>query len=204
MKPGIRMAFMPESFILPHFCTFGFIPLLIVTAAIAQVPDAAKSDGGPAANPPAATNAPANPVRRGPGGFGFGRPAPVPAGVKAERNIPYVENGHPNDVLDLFLPEQPSDKPLPLMIWIHGRAWMGGSQASPPVLYLVPTGFAVACIQHRFSQDALWPARLTIARPRSGSCAPTQPNTTSIPITSGWAAIPPAGISPRLSAPAVM
>ena len=75
------------------------------------------------------------------------------------RNIPYVENGHRNQVLDLFLPEQPSDKPLPLMIWIHGGAWMGGNQASPPVLYLVSKGFAVASIQHRFSQDAIWPAQ---------------------------------------------
>jgi acetyl esterase/lipase len=79
--------------------------------------------------------------------------------VKAERNIPYVENGHRNQVLDLYLPEQPSDKPLPLMIWIHGGAWMAGSQANPPVLYLVDKGFAVASIQHRFSSDAIWPAQ---------------------------------------------
>ncbi len=83
----------------------------------------------------------------------------VPAGVKAERNIPYVEHGHRRQVLDLFLPEQSSDKPLPLMIWIHGGAWMAGSQASPPVLYLVPKGFAVASIQYRFSSDAIWPAQ---------------------------------------------
>jgi acetyl esterase/lipase len=94
------------------------------------------------------------------GGSGFGRGlAPLPAGVKAERNIPYVKNGHRNQVLDLFLPEQPSDKPLPLMIWIHGGAWMAGNQGSPPVLYLVPKGFAVASIQHRFSSDAIWPAQ---------------------------------------------
>jgi len=134
---------------------------MIAAAAIAQAPaGGAKTEDKPTANPPAATNNMANPPRRGgPGGFGFGRPAPLPAGVKAERNIPYVENGHRNQVLDLFLPEQPSDKPLPLMIWIHGGAWMGGSQASPPVLYLVKKGFAVASIQYRFSQDALWPAQ---------------------------------------------
>lgn len=84
---------------------------------------------------------------------------PLPAGVKVERNIPYVENGHRNQVLDLFLPEQPSEKPLPLMIWIHGGAWMAGSQANPPVLYLLKEGFAVASIQYRFAQDAIWPAQ---------------------------------------------
>lgn len=45
------------------------------------------------------------------------------------------------------------------MIWIHGGAWAAGSQANPPVLYLVSKGFAVASIQYRFSQDAIWPAQ---------------------------------------------
>jgi acetyl esterase/lipase len=87
------------------------------------------------------------------------QPALQTASMRAERNIPYVENGHRNQVLDLYLPEQLSDKPLPLMIWIHGGAWMAGSQANPPVLYLVNEGFAVASIQHRFSSDAIWPAQ---------------------------------------------
>ena len=89
---------------------------------------------------------------------GGGRgPAALPAGVKAQTNIPYVENGSRNQVLDIYLPEQPSDKPLPLMIWIHGGAWLGGSQANPPALFLVNKGFAVASIQHRFSSEAKWP-----------------------------------------------
>src|ERR1700748_2887400 len=81
------------------------------------------------------------------------------AGIKAERNIAYVENGHHNQVLDIYLPENPSEKPLPLMIWIHGGAWMAGSQANPPMLYLVSKGFAVASIQYRFSKDAICPAQ---------------------------------------------
>lgn len=106
------------------------------------------------------TNAPAVAGERGrPVGFDFNRPAPLPAGVKAVRNIPYVENGHRNQVLDLFLPEKPTDKPLPLMVWIHGGAWMAGHQGNPPVIYLVNRGFAVASIQYRFSQHAVWPAQ---------------------------------------------
>ncbi|MGO8675008.1 MAG: alpha/beta hydrolase fold domain-containing protein [Limisphaerales bacterium] len=57
------------------------------------------------------------------------------------------------------MPDQPSDEPRPLMIWIHGGAWLGGSQANPPVLYLLSKGFAVASIQYRFSSDAIWPAQ---------------------------------------------
>ena len=88
-----------------------------------------------------------------------GRGPSLPPGVTAQRNIPYVENGHSRQVLDLYLPDQPSTQPLPLMIWIHGGAWMAGSQENPPVLYLVAKGFAVASIQYRFSQDAIWPAQ---------------------------------------------
>jgi len=81
------------------------------------------------------------------------------AGIKAERNIPYVEKGHANQILNLYLPESPSEKPLPLIIWIHGGAWMGGSHSNPPILPLVSKGFAVASIQHRFSSHAIWPAQ---------------------------------------------
>lgn len=110
------------------------IPLLVVSAATAQVPFGGVDRGG-----------------RGVGALA--------AGVNAERSIPYVTNGSPNQVLDLYLPVQPSDKPWPLMIWIHGGAWMGGSQANPPVLFLASKGFAVASIQHRFSSQAKWPAQ---------------------------------------------
>jgi acetyl esterase/lipase len=105
------------------------ISLLIVASAIAQVP------GG----------------RRA--------PASLPAGVKSETNIPYVENGSRNQFLDLYLPEQPTERPLPLVIWIHGGAWLAGSPANPPILYLVTKGFAVASIQYRFSGEAIWPAQ---------------------------------------------
>lgn len=85
--------------------------------------------------------------------------APLPEGVQAERNIPYVENGHANQVLDLFLPTEPSGDPLPVVIWIHGGAWLGGSHATPFALNLVNDGFAVASIQYRFSAHAKWPAQ---------------------------------------------
>jgi acetyl esterase/lipase len=81
-------------------------------------------------------------------------------GVKADLNIPYVENGHHRQVLDLYVPDESSDKPWPLVIWIHGGAWLGGSRANPPVMFLTHKGFAVASIDYRFSQDAIWPAQI--------------------------------------------
>ncbi len=86
--------------------------------------------------------------------------AEVTPGVKSELGVPYVENGHGRQVLDLYLPDRTSEKPWPLVIWIHGGAWMGGGRANPQVMYLVREGFAVASIDYRLSQDASWPAQI--------------------------------------------
>jgi acetyl esterase/lipase len=105
-----------------------------------------------------ATSAIAQPTR--PSGLPARRgPATLPAGIQSKTNIPYVENGSRAQVLDLYLPAEASDKPLPLVIWIHGGAWLAGSKSNPPVLYLVNKGFAVASIQYRFSGEAIWPAQ---------------------------------------------
>ncbi|QOV91388.1 alpha/beta hydrolase [Humisphaera borealis] len=89
------------------------------------------------------------------------RPAlKVPAGVKYELDIPYVANGDVSQKLDLYLPEKPSDKPLPLLVWIHGGGWRGGTKAGCPGLNMVPQGYAAASIEYRFSQKALFPAQI--------------------------------------------
>jgi acetyl esterase/lipase len=87
--------------------------------------------------------------------------AAPPKGVKLEQNIAYVPNGDPSQVLDLYLPEKPSDKPLPLIIWIHGGGWRGGSKAGTGYLgFLMTDGYAYASIEYRFSQKALFPAQI--------------------------------------------
>ena len=47
--------------------------------------------------------------------------------TKVERDIAYVPNGDPAQTLDLYLPVNSSDKPLPLIVWIHGGGWSAGS-----------------------------------------------------------------------------
>ncbi len=44
-------------------------------------------------------------------------------------DIPYVENGHPRQVLDVYLPERPAAGRLPVMFWIHGGGWQVGDKA---------------------------------------------------------------------------
>lgn len=90
------------------------------------------------------------------------RPAPpVPAGVKALRDIAYLDNGHARQKLDLYLPEK-SDGPLPVIIWVHGGGWATGSKDGCPPLRqgFVGRGYAVASIGYRLSGDAVFPAQI--------------------------------------------
>ena len=84
----------------------------------------------------------------------------LPRGVRAEKDIPYVPGGDEAQRLDLYLPEQPADHPLPLVVSIHGGGWKGGSKAWCPSAFMVAKGYAAASIEYRFSQKAVFPAQI--------------------------------------------
>ena len=49
----------------------------------------------------------------------------------------------------------------PLIIWIHGGGWRGGSRADfSPAWSWVDSGYSVASISYRFSQQKKWPAQI--------------------------------------------
>lgn len=87
-------------------------------------------------------------------------PPKLPAGVKLERDIPYIENGDQAQRLDLYFPEKPASEALPLIVHIHGGGWMGGSKFPCPVTNMVLRGYVVASIEYRFSQKAKFPAQI--------------------------------------------
>ncbi|HWE04472.1 MAG TPA: alpha/beta hydrolase [Tepidisphaeraceae bacterium] len=87
-------------------------------------------------------------------------PASLPKGIKAERDIQYVPGGDPSQTLDLYLPEAPSEKPLPIVVYIHGGGWWGGSKAGCPAISYVPHGYAAAGVEYRFSKKAVFPAQI--------------------------------------------
>lgn len=76
------------------------------------------------------------------------------------RDLAYVRNGHARQTLDLFLPDNPSGSPLPLLIWIHGGAFRLGSKADKVPLDYLDAGYAVASLNYRLSQHALFPAQI--------------------------------------------
>ena len=70
---------------------------------------------------------------------------------KLAPNIPYVENGHKRHVLDIYTPEKPAGRSLPVMFWIHGGGWQTGDKSrvalKPKVL--AERGFVFVSINHR-------------------------------------------------------
>lgn len=78
--------------------------------------------------------------------------------VPTHADLSYAEiEGHPL-MLDLYLPAA-SAAPTPLVVWIHGGGWSGGSRYPPPAfaLQLVSRGVAVASVSYRLSgQSGQW------------------------------------------------
>jgi len=83
----------------------------------------------------------------------------LPEGVKVLRDLEYVQGGHERQKLDLYLPEK-TDGPLPVVVWVHGGAWRTGSKNYCPGLFLSGKGFAVASINYRLTEHAVFPAQI--------------------------------------------
>jgi arylformamidase len=74
---------------------------------------------------------------------------------KLTADIPYVTNGHERNVLDIYTPEKPTAKLLPVMFWIHGGGWQVGDKndvgLKPKVL--VERGFVFVATNYRLLPD---------------------------------------------------
>ena len=85
----------------------------------------------------------------------------IPEGTRILRNLAYVPNGHERQKLDLYLPAQEeTTSPLPLIVWVHGGAWLAGSKENCLAVRFLRRGYAVASTNYRLSQHAIFPAQI--------------------------------------------
>ncbi len=94
-----------------------------------------------------------------PAGRAQNRPSTIPEGVKLVADLEYVAGGHERQKLDLYLPEK-STGPLPVVLWVHGGGWRAGDKVASPAAFLATKGFAVASMNYRLSQHAVFPAQI--------------------------------------------
>jgi acetyl esterase/lipase len=80
------------------------------------------------------------------------------SGVEITRNIVFSRPDGLPLALDLYVPK--AEKPLPVVVWIHGGGWKIGSKNFRLLVRdLTKDGFAVASIDYRLSRRAKWPAQ---------------------------------------------
>src|SRR5262245_61935416 len=88
----------------------------------------------------------------------FNAVLPAADEIKTLRDVEYARVGETALKLDLYVPA--STKSPPLVVWVHGGAWRGGSKNNPSVLPLTERGFAVASVDYRLSPVAQFPAQI--------------------------------------------
>ena len=90
--------------------------------------------------------------------------ARTPETVAVHRDIPYAATKNPKQTLTLVLPKKPpSDKPLPVIAFVHGGGWRNGDKAGgvgKVVPYAARGHYAGVSIGYRLSGEAIWPAQI--------------------------------------------
>lgn len=79
--------------------------------------------------------------------------------IDIHKDLVYGSEHQVRQSLDLYVPKD-AKAPLPLVVWIHGGAWMAGDKNWNPATPLLNEGFAVASINYRLSQIATFPAQI--------------------------------------------
>jgi acetyl esterase/lipase len=81
----------------------------------------------------------------------------LPDGVTADRDVAY--GTHERQKLDVYVPK--GNGPFPLVLWVHGGGWEGGSKDSGgPAIGLLSRRYAVASTNYRLSRHAAFPAQI--------------------------------------------
>ncbi len=84
----------------------------------------------------------------------------VPDGYIIEKDIVYSTINGKELKLDLYWVKD-AKKPTPLVIWIHGGGWRSGDKSRIKFAqHLLGKGFALASINYRLSQEAIFPAQI--------------------------------------------
>jgi acetyl esterase/lipase len=83
-------------------------------------------------------------------------------GVVVHRNIPYGDHGERN-LLDVYQPETPREGGFPVLLQVHGGAWMIGNkqqQALPLMYHMAQRGWLCVACNYRLSPKDVFPAHI--------------------------------------------
>ncbi|HTJ78438.1 MAG TPA: alpha/beta hydrolase [Rariglobus sp.] len=79
--------------------------------------------------------------------------------VRIWKNLTYARVGRHDLKLDLFIPKNVTG-PVPLVVYVHGGGWGGLDKTEGFANGLVSHGFALAAIDYRLTDEAIFPAQI--------------------------------------------
>jgi len=76
------------------------------------------------------------------------------------QTLTYASRDGRDLLLDLYLPQTPIRKPAPVIVFLHGGGWSGGTRTTGPDFkrYFAADGFAIASIEYRLTPAVTFPA----------------------------------------------
>lgn len=80
--------------------------------------------------------------------------------VTVYEGLTYADRPETSLELDLYVPA--SADPTPLVVWIHGGAWLAGNRKASPDLerYFASRGIATATVEYRLSHESAFPSQI--------------------------------------------
>lgn len=85
----------------------------------------------------------------------------APERVEVLRDLPY-ESPYGRNTYDLYLPRKGANGPLPVVVWVHGGAFVAGNKSGVAnwASCLAARGLAVAAVEYQWAPEAHWPAQV--------------------------------------------
>ncbi len=83
--------------------------------------------------------------------------------IRLVEDIPYADTDNPRQMLDLMLPVERVDKPLPVVVFIHGGGWRNGNKKGGQnrIRPFVASGkYAGVTVGYRLSGESQWPSQI--------------------------------------------